>query len=36
MSAGRPAKFKTVEELQNAIDKYLAENEDNPTLTGLA
>lgn len=36
MTAGKPAKFKTVEELQNAIDKYFNENKESPTITGLA
>lgn len=47
-NAGRPTKYKTVEELQKAIDKYFKEakpkliaNTDNykhncPTITGLA
>jgi len=36
--AGRPPKYKTVEELQTAIDKYFEDvaNEEKPTVTGLA
>lgn len=37
--AGRPLKFKTVEELQESIDKYfsMADEQDEPiTITGLA
>lgn len=35
---GRPLKYKTVEELEEKIEKYFAERtkEDPPTITGLA
>lgn len=37
MSPGRPLKFKTVEELQSAIDAYFADTpKDEWTITGLA
>lgn len=36
MSAGRPARYKTIEELQEMIDLYFEENEEYPTITGLA
>jgi hypothetical protein len=36
MKAGRPLKYKTVEELQEAIDAYFALNPERPTVTGLA
>lgn len=39
MTAGRPPKYKTVEELQEKIDEYFKEVEeskdDHPTITGL-
>ncbi len=35
MAAGRPAKYKSPEELQSAIDLYFDEN-DKPTISGLA
>jgi len=34
--AGRPLKYKTVKELQDAIDEYFESNPDTPTITGLA
>lgn len=36
MKVGRPLKYKTVEELQEAIDAYFAMNPERPTVTGLA
>ena len=36
MKVGRPLKYKTVEELQEAIDAYFALNPERPTVTGLA
>ena len=33
---GRPPKYKTPEELNKEIELYFAENEDYPTITGLA
>ena len=39
MAAGRPAKFQSVEELQEKIDLYFVEckaNKDHPCITGLA
>jgi hypothetical protein len=36
MPAGRPKKFKTVAELDKAIDHYFKVKKDHPTITGLA
>ena len=33
---GRPLKFETDKELQEAIDKYFLSNPEKPTVTGLA
>lgn len=34
--AGRPLKYKTVEELEDAIDEYFESNPEKPTQSGLA
>lgn len=36
MSAGRPPKYETPEELEQAVEEYFAENPDYPTQSGLA
>ncbi|MCH7826417.1 MAG: hypothetical protein IIC75_00350 [Bacteroidetes bacterium] len=36
MGAGRPPKFKTVEALERALEKYFVECEEQPTISGLA
>lgn len=36
MKAGRPLKYKTLEELEEAIVTYFTENPQYPTITGLA
>lgn len=35
MGAGQPRKYKTAEDMQNAIDRYFAQ-EKKPTISGLA
>ena len=34
--AGRPLKFKTAKEMQEAIDSYFAQHPERPTISGLA
>lgn len=36
MPAGRPLKYETNEELQEAIEEYFADNPEKPTQSGLA
>ena len=36
MGPGRPPKFKTVEALKKALNKYFLDCEDEPTVSGLA
>ncbi len=33
---GRPPKYNSLEEMQDAIDEYFADNPESPTQTGLA
>jgi hypothetical protein len=36
MKAGRPLKYETAEDLEQAISDYFANNPEKPTITGLA
>lgn len=36
MAAGRPPKYKTVQELEDKIEEYFNQNPEQPTQTGLA
>ncbi len=36
MTMGRPRRYKSPEELGEAIDAYFAEHKEDPTITGLA